>query len=73
VPVDHRRRSHGRSHYTLWNRSLQVVIDLLGVAWLMQRPVRYEVLETRYTGAIRNGAQLDVLRRTAEHQLIAVQ
>ena len=45
VPVNHRPRPHGRSHYNLWNRSLGVVIDLLGVAWLMRRSVRYNVLE----------------------------
>jgi len=44
VPVNHRPRPHGTSHYNIWNRSLKVVIDLLGVAWLMRRPVRYEVL-----------------------------
>jgi len=42
VPVTHRPRSHGKSHYNFANRSFQVVIDLLGVAWLMRRPVRYE-------------------------------
>ena len=40
VPVHHRPRSHGRSHYNFWNRSFQVVIDLLGVIWLMHRPLR---------------------------------
>jgi glycosyltransferase involved in cell wall biosynthesis len=40
VPVNHRVRAHGRSHYNLWNRSLRVVVDLLGVAWLMRRPLR---------------------------------
>jgi glycosyltransferase involved in cell wall biosynthesis len=45
VPVEHRPRPHGRSHYNLWNRSLNVVMDLLGVAWLMRRPVRYEAAE----------------------------
>jgi glycosyltransferase involved in cell wall biosynthesis len=44
VAVTHRPRPHGASHYNLWNRSLRVVIDLAGVAWLMRRPVRYEVL-----------------------------
>jgi dolichol-phosphate mannosyltransferase len=46
VPVRHRPRPHGRSHYNLWNRSLQVVVDLLGVAWLMRRPLRYRVART---------------------------
>jgi glycosyltransferase involved in cell wall biosynthesis len=72
VPVYHRRRSHGRSHYNVWNRSLQVVIDLLGVAWLMQRPVRYEVIETGYRGVTGNGAELDVLNLAAENPRIAV-
>ena len=42
VPVTHRPRPHGASHYNLWNRSLRVVVDLFGVAWLLRRPVRYE-------------------------------
>ena len=46
VPVTHRPRPHGTSHYNLWNRSLKVVVDLLGVAWLMRRPVRFEVAPT---------------------------
>ena len=44
VPVGHRPRPHGRSHYNLWNRSLQVVSDLFGVAWLLRRPVGYRVV-----------------------------
>jgi dolichol-phosphate mannosyltransferase len=44
VPVHHRPRSYGRSHYTLWNRSLQVLIDLVGVAWLMRRTLCYQVI-----------------------------
>jgi dolichol-phosphate mannosyltransferase len=43
LPVIHRPRPHGRSHYNLWNRSLRVIVDLFGVAWLMRRPTRYEV------------------------------
>ncbi|MHC5542679.1 glycosyltransferase family protein, partial [Singulisphaera rosea] len=43
VPVIHRPRPHGISHYNIWNRSLRVIVDLLGVAWLMRRPVRYRV------------------------------
>jgi hypothetical protein len=43
LPVEHRPRPHGKSNYNLWNRSLNVVVDLLGTAWLMRRPVRYEL------------------------------
>ncbi|MGC8639195.1 MAG: glycosyltransferase family 2 protein [Isosphaeraceae bacterium] len=43
IPVQHHPRAHGRSHYNIWNRSFSVLVDLLGVIWLMRRPVRYEV------------------------------
>jgi glycosyltransferase involved in cell wall biosynthesis len=46
LPVNHRTRPHGQSHYNLWNRSIRVVVDLFGVAWLLRRPVRYEVVST---------------------------
>ncbi|WP_337172981.1 glycosyltransferase family 2 protein [Paludisphaera sp.] len=45
IPVNHRARPHGASHYNFRNRSFRVVVDLLGVAWLMRRPLRYEVVE----------------------------
>ncbi len=45
VAVNHRPRAHGRSHYNIWNRSIRVVVDLMGVAWLMRRPIRYRVVE----------------------------
>ncbi|QDV32388.1 glycosyltransferase family 2 protein [Tautonia plasticadhaerens] len=44
-PVGHRPRPHGSSHYSLRNRSWAVVVDLIGVAWLMRRPVRYEAAD----------------------------
>jgi len=43
IPVAHRPRTRGKSHYHFGNRSLRVVGDLLGVAWLLRRPIRYEV------------------------------
>lgn len=45
TPVNHRARPHGRSHYNFRNRSFRVVVDLAGVAWLLRRPLRYEVME----------------------------
>jgi dolichol-phosphate mannosyltransferase len=56
VPVGHRPRPHGRSHYNLWNRSLQVVVDLIGVAWLLRRPLRYRVLRAWDADEIEGGA-----------------
>jgi glycosyltransferase involved in cell wall biosynthesis len=52
VPVNHRPRPHGRSHYNFRNRSLRVVVDLIGVAWLMRRRVRYELVGARGRGAL---------------------
>jgi glycosyltransferase involved in cell wall biosynthesis len=45
IAVGHRPRAHGKTHYHFWNRSIQVFVDLLGVAWLMRRPIRYEVAD----------------------------
>ena len=39
IPVNHRGREFGRSHYNWRNRGLKVVIDLLGVAWLNRRRI----------------------------------
>lgn len=44
VPVHHRPRAHGRSHYSFWNRLSLVVIDLFGVIWLMHRSIHYGVI-----------------------------
>ena len=46
-PVGHRPRPHGTSHYSFRNRSWKVVVDLVGVAWLMRRAVRYELASPR--------------------------
>lgn len=46
VPVHHRARAHGRSHYSFSNRSHQVIIDLLGILWLMHRSLHCEVIST---------------------------
>ena len=57
VPVKHRSRVSGRSNYNLWNRSFCVVIDLLGVLWLMRRPVQYHVIPNRQSGITAGSSQ----------------
>ena len=69
VPVRDRARSHGRSHYNLWNRSFGVLLDLLGVAWLMHRPLRYEPLPLG--GFRRGGGQHRTCHYTARPCAIA--
>jgi dolichol-phosphate mannosyltransferase len=46
IPVTHRSRTRGKSHYHFGNRSIRVVIDLLGVNWLLRRAIRFEVART---------------------------
>jgi dolichol-phosphate mannosyltransferase len=40
VPVAHRLRTAGRSHYGIIGRGLVGVLDMLGVWWLMRRHTR---------------------------------
>ncbi len=58
VPVNHRPRLRGWSHYNLWNRSLGVIIDLFGVIWLMRRPVRYRVVQTSQSWEVVDSSEL---------------
>lgn len=37
VPVNHRPRTRGQSHYGVWNRLWVGIVDLVGVMWLRQR------------------------------------
>ncbi|RMD64045.1 MAG: glycosyltransferase [Alphaproteobacteria bacterium] len=45
VPVHHRPRRAGTSKYGLWNRLWVGIVDLIGVAWLMRRPVDVDFRE----------------------------
>jgi dolichol-phosphate mannosyltransferase len=49
IPVSHRPRACGKSHYHFGNRSIQVLVDLLGVVWLLRRPVRIEIGRTDHS------------------------
>ncbi|APW58777.1 glycosyltransferase family 2 protein [Paludisphaera borealis] len=63
--VNHRARPHGSSHYNFRNRSFRVVVDLLGVSWLMRRPLRYEVVSAESPAVDHHRAETSV-RRYAE-------
>ena len=45
VPVNHRPRKHGQSHYGIWDRLWVGLVDLLGVMWLQRRRKTAEVEE----------------------------
>jgi glycosyltransferase involved in cell wall biosynthesis len=45
VPVNHRPRTRGRTHYNLFNRSIGPMADLLAVRWLQKRTLRYQFEE----------------------------
>lgn len=42
VPVNHRPRTHGRSHYGVLDRAWIGLADLAGVLWLKRRPISME-------------------------------
>lgn len=46
VPVGHRPRTRGRSHYGIGNRLWVGIVDLFGVRWLLRRMKRPEIAET---------------------------
>jgi dolichol-phosphate mannosyltransferase len=54
VPVNHRPRGGGRSHYGIRNRLLPGIVDMIGVAWLMRRAKLPEAVE-RLRSARRRG------------------
>ena len=45
IPVHHRPRRFGTSHYGVRNRVWRAFVDLLGVRWLRSRRLRYEASE----------------------------
>jgi len=46
VPVNHRPRTRGRSHYGIANRLWVGIVDLFGVRWLIRRMRRPDIVET---------------------------
>lgn len=50
VPVHHRPRRFGASHYGVRNRTWRGVVDLFGVRWMQSRRLRYEALEEPAAG-----------------------
>lgn len=43
IPVNHRPRLKGKTKYTLLNRQLNTIFDLLAVSWMRKRQLRYEI------------------------------
>lgn len=43
VPVQHRRRTAGRSKYGTWDRAWRGLRDALGVRWLKDRHIRWQL------------------------------
>lgn len=45
LPVNHRQRLRGKSHYHFFNRSLNTLADLLAVYWMHRRHLCYQIKE----------------------------
>ena len=43
IPVNHRPRTRGKTHYNIFNRFLRPMQDLLAVRWLQKRTLRYQL------------------------------
>lgn len=43
VPVNHRPRSKGKSHYGIGNRALNGLMDTLAVRWMQERNLHYQI------------------------------
>ena len=43
IPVNHRERLRGKSHYNFFNRSLNTVADLWAVRWMKKRYLHYQI------------------------------
>ncbi|MBP7002763.1 glycosyltransferase family 2 protein [Amaricoccus sp.] len=70
VPVEHRPRLAGRSHYSNLRRALVGIVDLAGVAWLLRRRTHTVVPGRTISGAKGTGCVADahtmfVARRTS--------
>ncbi|WP_461208848.1 glycosyltransferase family 2 protein [Desulfocurvus sp. DL9XJH121] len=47
IPVNHRHRVHGESKYGTWDRAKAGIYDLIGVRWLLDRAINYEIDERK--------------------------
>ena len=47
VPVNHRPRTKGRTHYNIFNRSIRPICDLMAIRWLQKRTLRYQLSEEK--------------------------
>lgn len=43
IPVRHRPRHKGQSHYSIFNRSIAPIVDMFAFIWLRRRHIRYKV------------------------------
>ncbi len=43
LPVNHRERWRGKSHYSFFNRSFNTIADLLAVRWMKKRHLGYQI------------------------------
>lgn len=42
IPVNHRQRLKGKSNYNFFNRSFNIISDLLAVGWMKKRHLNYQ-------------------------------
>lgn len=46
IPISHRPRGAGQTHYGVWNRLIKSLPDLFAVRWMQTRLIRYQIAAT---------------------------
>ena len=46
IPISHRPRGAGQTHYGVWNRLIKSLPDLFAVRWMQSRFIRYNIAAT---------------------------
>ena len=46
LPISHRARGAGQTHYGVWNRLVKSLPDLFAVRWMKSRHIRYQIAAT---------------------------
>jgi glycosyltransferase involved in cell wall biosynthesis len=46
IPISHRPRGAGQTHYGVWNRLIKSLPDLFAVRWMQSRFIRYQIAAT---------------------------
>ena len=53
LPVNHRPRTRGKSHYNIFNRFLRPIQDVFAIRWLQKRTLKYQLQRQQEAALVR--------------------